>query len=160
MNRQELQEKLNALLVGNSAYYNYEICAHIEHKLGEWFNDKNGYYSIGCNNYTFTIYYKRRGLVRFDIKRQRNDQYGWICKAVEIESDFTDTDTEIKAIKERLQKENSEEWRWYSFTTLESMTDLLKVIKQACPDKTDGELKRLITELGNYYWNVEENLDE
>ena len=68
MNRVELQEKLNTLLLGKPANYNYYIAHDVDKALSEWFDNSQGYYSMRADNYNFAICYVHLATVCLNIK--------------------------------------------------------------------------------------------
>ena len=156
MNRQELQQLLDAHLLGVSAYDFGKLCRHIQTKLGEWFDNSQGLYGVRYYQYSITITYKGRGFVSFEIKRKKDDEHFYIVKQVIIGESFVDTDTSIKLINEQLDKENCDEWRmYYGDTNKQELVDAMKLLKAKYPQKKLCDIKDMLYYLYHSFWNIE-----
>ncbi len=162
MNRQDLQNKLNELLVGKSAYNFYKLTELVrEHFSDLEIDNSQGEYGTRINAYTITITYKDRGLVSFEVKRRADTHYVWCVKSVIIKDEnFVDYETNIKKIKERLKKEANDEWR-YSFhgNDLATLKHALRVFRACGNAMTKREVYDLIRDLEANYWVVDEALE-
>lgn len=164
--RQELQEKLNALLLNTSACYNYDISEKVRKQLDEWFNNSQCYFSMRCENYTFTICYKNVSMIIFDVKKKADPVHKWIIKDIIIKDDFIDTETSIKAVKQRLAEwrekryeQEKEGWGDVSYS-FDELTELLKVAKEHFPNKSNNDLNNMFYALNFRYYQHEEALCE
>ena len=161
MNKQELQEKLNELLVGKGAYYNASLCKVINEHLSDLeIDNTQGDYSTYYDNYTFAISWKQRRLVRFDVKRKRDKTHGWVVKQVIVKDDFVDYETSMKRIRESYGKDIArfDEWR-YTDNKLETMKEALKSVRAFAKTLTKSEEMCLISDLARHYWLVDEALE-
>lgn len=159
MNRQELQAKLNTLLLGKNADSIYRICNIVEAEAIKWFRDSQGYIGIRLNNHTITITYKDRRIVSFIIKRSKVLNGGWVVNQVVMDENFIDTETSINAIRERFKKENENLLdEDITSPTIRDITEFLRDIKRLYPYKTAGEIKDYLYALHQRFWNAEENL--
>ena len=165
MNKQELQDKLNALLVGQSTYNMYDLCRKVESKFDEWFDNSKGYFTgVGLSGYSMWIRYKDRGFATFEIKRKKVDNI-YVVKEVIVSDNFVDTETSIRAIKERLKKEMSDKQERDWFSTINGFdinlcVKMLSVLKEQFGDKKAKELLIMLKTLTNYYWVVEEAISD
>lgn len=161
MNRKELQEKLNALLVGESTYNMYNLCDKVKDKLNEWFDNSNGYFNgVGLSGYTMWIRYKDRGFATFEIKRKKVDNI-FVVKEVIVDNSFVDTETSIRAIKEHLKvsatnKRERELFNAINNCNIDLCVEMLSALKKQFSDKNAQELERMISALQRNYWVVEE----
>jgi hypothetical protein len=161
MKKKELQEKLNELLVGKSAYYNASLCKVINEHLSDLeIDNTQGDYFTCYDNYTFTISWKQKRLVSFDVKRKRDETHEWVVKQVIVEDDFVDYETSMKRIRESYGKDIARfnEWR-YNDNTLETLKETLKSVRVFSKTLTKNEEMRLISDLARHYWLVDEALE-
>lgn len=163
MNRQELQETLNKMLVGEGCYSMYHLCDFIEINFDKLHIDnKQGVWGVRLNAYTITIVYKRRAVVSFEIKRKKDKERVWVIKEVVVEDNFVDMETSIAKVKERFVKENEEDDSWHfsmSGNKLSDMKPLMLKIRELYPNKTKRELYTLISDFKDSFWNVDEAVE-
>lgn len=161
MNKQELETKLNELLVGKSAYDMYKLCRFLEEHLNDLgFDNTQGEFGTRLNAYTLIITYKSWVLVRFDIKRQKHDNFGWVVKQVIVDDDFVDLDTALSGIHARYKKDidNFDKWN-INYSSLGELKDLLRLIKTNFKGKNKLNIHRLARDLAQHYWLVDEALE-
>lgn len=156
MNRQNLEQKLNNILVGESTYNMYALCNHILKNLNELAIDNSqGLFGTRVNQYTITITYKGYRLVSFDIKRKKDDVHGFVVKQVIIsDEEFVDYESRITEINSLILKRNQEKEYYFSQSNIGELADLLKTIKEKYPHKTFGEIKNMVQDLHTYFWNI------
>ena len=162
MNKAELQVKLDEALIGKGVYYNDKVCDYVRPLLSDWFNDTQGYYGIRVYNNTYTITYKRYGIVSFDIKRKKDDTHGFVVKSVVIEEDFVDTETNEAKAHEHFAKELTDEWRWAwrnNPNIIVEMKELFRAVRLAFPNKKASELKDLLHDLKDDFWLIEDTIN-
>lgn len=160
MKKNDLQAKLNELLIGTSAYNMYQVCDKVAKNLGSWFDDYQGKYYTRLDYYTITITYKGRGILSFTVIRKKDVDGNYIIKRAEINDDFIDTEELVSKVREKFKEENKDDWRWQGDEDLSTLTEMLALIKEKYPTMTDKDIRRAIRSLSDYYWNVEENLNE
>lgn len=160
MKKNDLQAKLNELLIGMSCYNMYQVCDKVIKNLGNWFDDYQGKYYARLDYYTITITYKGRGILSFNVKRKKDAEGNHVIKQVAIVDDFIDTEELVSKVREMFKKENKDDWRWQGGEELSTLTEILAMVKEKYPTMTDKDLRRAMRTLSDYYWNVEENLNE
>ena len=165
MNRAELQEKLNALLVGESTYNIFHLADMVKNKIGEWFDNSKGYFNgVGVSGYTLRIRYKGRTLVLFDIKRKKiGDTF--VVKEVVISDDFIDAETSIKEIEDKLKKTANDKREDDTIKNIwgcdiKELATMLTAIKKQFSNKNATELLKVISALEQNYWLIEEATEQ
>ena len=161
MERQELEKRLNDLLVGQSAYNMWTLCHLVEENAKKWLCDSQGFIGTRLSGYDITIVYMCRRLVSFTIKRKKDAVHGWVVKdVVLIDEGFKSTEERIEQVVDCLKKENSDLYyvNGVMRDNLKDMTELLRVAKETFKDKPLCEIKDIVEYLGNNFWNAEVNL--
>lgn len=161
MNRNELTQKLNEMLVGKSAYNVYGLCNFIRDNLCKLdIDNTQGEYGVRLNAYTIAIIYKNYRLVEFDIKRKQDKTHYWVVKQVIVENSFVDYETSIKRIKANYEREITRFKEWHLFSNdLDTLKNALSFIREHTPRLTKGEQQKLLCDLTNDYWLVDEALE-
>lgn len=156
MDRQNLEQKLNNILVGESTYNMYALCNHILKNLNELAIDNSqGLFGTRLNQYTITITYKGYRLVSFDIKRKKDDVHGFVVKQVIIsDEEFVDYESRIVEINARILKNNKQHYWFIDNLNLDELVGLLKHIQKQYPQKTLGEIKAMVNNLHTNFWNI------
>lgn len=150
------------MLVGKDASYNYNITKLIEKNLDYLFLDNSeGVFSVIHDNYTFTICFKRRGFVSFDVKRKADPVKRWVVKEVVVDYGFVDYATSINNIRERFKKEAEQydDNRYYDTISFDDLKNTLRYINRMFASKTKDEIRQLIHSLEWSYWLVDEALE-
>lgn len=161
MNREELQTKLNEMLVGKSAYNMYQLSNYVEkHIVDLGIDNTQGEWKCRLNAYTISLVYKSYVAVSFDIKRKQDSEFGWLVRQVVVEDDFVDFDTKLASIHEYYEKQVArfDEWN-LNYSNMNDLKDLLKLVKKQYKDKTKLDLFRLLHDLQYHYWLVDEALE-
>lgn len=161
MNREELSKTLNEMLVGKSAYNMFKLSDYVlEHITDLGIDNTQGEWGVRLNAYTITIVYKTYGVVSFDIKRQAHSDYRWVVKQVIVDENFTDFDTKLAYIHDKYKEAIKDYDRWnMKYSKFGDLEDCLRVIKRYYADKTKLDIKRLIHDLAQDYWLVDEALE-
>lgn len=161
MNRIELQNKLNEMLVGKSAYAMYKLGDYVKDHISELgIDNTQGEWRTNLNAYTISLVYKTYVVVSFDIKREKHDKFNWAVKQVVVEDNFVDLKTRLEEIHNFYKRdiERYNDWNLYS-SSLGDLKELLTLIKNTNKGKTKLELRKLINDLSRDYWLVDELLE-
>lgn len=162
MNKQELENKLNEMLVGKSAYDMFKLSDYLKKHISDLgINNEQGEWKCNLCAYIISLVYKTFGVVSFDIKRAKHSEFRWVVKQVVINDEtFVDLDTKLAYIHNHYKKEieRFDEWNLYA-TKMGDLKDLLKLVKQTYKDKTKLDLLHLLHDLQYHYWLVDEALE-
>lgn len=161
INKQELQNKLNEMLVGKSAYSMYKLGDYVKDHINELgIDNAQGEWRTNINAYTISLVYKTYIVASFDIKREKHEKFNWAVKQVVVEDNFIDLKTRLEQIHNFYKRdiERHNEWNFYS-SSLGDLKELLTLIKNANKGKTKLELRELISDLSRDYWLVDELLE-
>lgn len=165
MNKQELQNKLNEMLVGKSSVCNTLVADYVrEHLEDLGIDNSQGEYGVRYDNYTFTIVWRQRGLVSFKALRTREKEKGWIVKQVIVEDEFVDLETSKQRVLDSYKldikryDDDSDFYRFYykNYNDLETLKKAMKFINEHPEVFGDNRSKTrsLIEDLGDDYWLI------
>ena len=158
MNKEELQTKLNNLLIGFNTFSMPMLSNFVKEKLYEWFDNSQEYYSTRYSGFAITITYKERKVVEFKLKRKQVNNEHIVDKVI-IEEDFTDTETRIELIKNKLVEELKDDWRFaYCKVKKSNLKDCLQLVRRYFGDMKASEIKSMLYCLSQDFWNFEEQL--
>ena len=161
MNRNELTQKLNEMLVGKSAYSMYKLSDYVQAHLGELgIDNAQGEWRCGLNAYTIQIIYKTWVVVSCEIKRAKHKEFVWVVRQVVVDDYFVDFETRLSEIHKKYkdQIERFDEWN-INYSKMSELKDMLKMIRNVYKDKTKLDILRLAHDLQYHYWLIDEALE-
>lgn len=158
MNKKELETKLNELFVGKEIAYNYSLAKDINAHLKDLgIDNSQGEYGVRCDNYTYTITWRRRSLVSFNVKRTQDTLKGWVVKQIIVEDEFVDYETSRQRIIEDYKKSIDRFDDWCVFSNdLETIKNAMKVVNEFAEKvgKNKDDTCDLIRDLHSNYWLI------
>ena len=109
------------------------------------------------DNYNFTITYKRRRLVDFNVRRRKDAEHDYVIKSVEVDKDFVDTETQIKVIHNEYVNYAKKDRCYINLhRNLNDLRELFRLVRNANPNMSAIDLWSFIYDLHNDFWLVEE----